>query len=142
MLLYPPARSGAPGTRVAESRLSPDGDMGPFPTLSPFMAVFATVVSFFRFFVWVLVLGLALVLGCIVLSVTPETNPQRERRKGRNEKCGPYAPAPLNSHNRYRWANKPAAPGLASNANPEFRIAELPELVPIDDRASGAGAGA
>ena len=80
-ILYPPARSGAPGTRVTESRLSPDGVLGPLSNIIALYGHFCYGGFVFSFFVWVLVLGLALVLGValalgfIVLSVTPKTNP-------------------------------------------------------------------
>ena len=46
----PPARSGAPGTRVTESRLSPDGVLGPLSNIIALYGHFCYggfVVSFF-----------------------------------------------------------------------------------------------
>ena len=76
MGLYPPARSGAPGTWVTESRLPPDGVLGPLSNIIALYGHFCY--GGFVFFVFLcggLVLGWALLLGFIVLSVMPKTNP-------------------------------------------------------------------
>ena len=62
-------------SRSTESRLPPDGDLGPLSNIIALYGRFRYGGFVFSFFAWVLVLGLALVVGFIVLSVTPETDP-------------------------------------------------------------------
>ena len=67
MLLYPPARSGAPGTRVTEIRLSPDGVLGPLSNIiAPYGHFCYGGFVFFVFLPLALVLGLALVLVVVL----------------------------------------------------------------------------